>query len=151
MRILLSFAVIVTASLLFAGCSPDNGPKPEKVRVIVTCDPELDDNNSLIRYLLFSTDFDTEGLIYASSRFHWKGDGKGTTQYIPGREYSSPGRDLGPQTKWRWAEGERFIDDIVEAYEKHDKKAAATRKRNTAKPVSEESFVITDLTSLGDN
>jgi len=86
MRILLSFAVIVTASLLFAGCSPDNGPKPEKVRVIVTCDPELDDNNSLIRYLLFSTDFDTEGLIYASSRFHWKGDGKGTTQYIPGRE-----------------------------------------------------------------
>ena len=118
MRILLSFAVIVTASLFFAGCSPDNGPKPEKVRVIVTCDPELDDNNSLIRYLLFSTDFDTEGLIYASSRFHWKGDGKGTTQYIPGREYSSPGRDLGPQTKWRWAEGERFIDDIVEAYEK---------------------------------
>ena len=46
---------------------------------------------------------------------------------------------------------EKLVTRIVEAYEKHDKKAAATRKRNTAKPVSEESFVITDLTSLGDN
>lgn len=89
-----------------------------KQRIIVTCDPELDDSNSLIRFLLFSTDFDIEGLIYASSRFHWKGDGKGTTQYLPGREYSSNGRDLGPQTKWRWAEGERFIHNQVEAYEK---------------------------------
>lgn len=116
MKLLLSLTLVVAASFIFAGCSPNAGDQPEKARVIVTCDPELDDNNSLIRYLLFSTDFDTEGIIYASSRFHWKGDGKGTTQYIPGREYSSPGRDLGPQTKWRWAEGERFIDDLVEAY-----------------------------------
>ncbi|MBR4977869.1 MAG: DUF1593 domain-containing protein [Bacteroidales bacterium] len=90
----------------------------DKPRVIVTCDPELDDNNSLIRYVLYSSGFDTEGIIYASSQFHWKGDGKGTTQYIPGREYARPDRDLGPQTSWRWAEGERFIDDIIEAYEK---------------------------------
>lgn len=45
----------------------------------------------------------------------------------------------------------KLVTRIVEAYEKHDKKAAAARKRNTAKPVSKESFVITDLTSLGDN
>lgn len=45
----------------------------------------------------------------------------------------------------------KLVTRIVEAYEKHDKKAAAARKRNTTKPVSEESFVITDLTSLGDN
>ena len=116
MKLLISFSLIVAASFLFGGCSRNVVNKPEKVRVIVTCDPELDDNNSLIRYLLFSTDFYTEGLIYASSRFHWKGDGKGTTQYIPGREYSSPGRDLGPQTHWRWAEGEKFIDNVVDAY-----------------------------------
>ncbi len=109
----------IIASIVLAGCSSmvqsDNQEKP---RVIVTCDPELDDHNSLIRYLLFSTDFDTEGLIYASSQFHWKGDGKGGTQYIPGREYARAGRDLGPQTSWRWAEGERFIHEDVEAYEK---------------------------------
>ena len=45
----------------------------------------------------------------------------------------------------------KLVTRIVEAYEKHDKKATAARKRNTTKPVSEESFVITDLTSLGDN
>lgn len=110
------FSALAAAALL-AGCGQkqDDGANV-KPRVIVTCDPELDDHNSLIRYLLFSTDFDTEGIIYASSQFHWKGDGKGTTQYIPGREYSRAGRDLGPQTHWRWAEGERFIDEDVEAY-----------------------------------
>lgn len=102
---------------LFVGCGV-SADVEQKRRVIVTCDPELDDNNSLIRYLLYATDFDTEGLIYASSQVHWKGDGKGTTQYLPGKEYSRPGRDLGPQTSWRWAEGERFIDDVVEAYAK---------------------------------
>src|SRR5690349_16530272 len=45
-------------------------------RIIVTADPELDDNNSLIRFLLYSSDLNIEGLVYASSGFHWKGDGK---------------------------------------------------------------------------
>lgn len=110
-----SIIMLGLAAILAAGCAPKS-VQVQKPRVIVTCDPELDDHNSLIRYLLFSTDFDTEGLIYASSQFHWKGDGKGTTQYIPGREYARAGRDLGPQTHWRWAEGERFIDEDVEAY-----------------------------------
>lgn len=30
------------------------GEKSSKPRVIITCDPELDDLNSLIRFLLFS-------------------------------------------------------------------------------------------------
>ena len=107
---------LMLAVILLAGCTPSQG-QLSKPRIIVTCDPELDDHNSLIRYLLYSSDFDTEGLIYASSQFHWKGDGKGGTQYIPGREYARAGRDLGPQTHWRWAEGERFIDEDVEAYE----------------------------------
>lgn len=115
----LSSLVIVLFFVLMGCASPlEDANGPVKPRVIVTCDPELDDNNSLIRYLLFSDGYDTEGLIYASSQVHWKGDGKGTTQYIAGREYSRPGRDLGPQTHWRWAEGERFIDKDVEAYAK---------------------------------
>ncbi len=86
-----------------------------KPRTIVTCDPELDDNNSMIRFLLHATDFQIDGLVYTSSRFHWKGDGKGTTQFIEGSEYAQLG--LGPQTSWRWAEDERFINDILDAYE----------------------------------
>lgn len=101
--------------VLFMGCAP-KAQQVQKPRIIVTCDPELDDHNSLLRYLLFSTDYDTEGLIYASSQVHWKGDGKGTAQMREGSEYMRLG--LGPQTSWRWKEGERFIDEDVEAYEK---------------------------------
>jgi hypothetical protein len=91
---------------------PSPSPAPARPRTIVTADPELDDSNSLVRFLLYSTDVQTEGLIYASSRYHWKGDGKGTAMNLPGREYSR----LGPQTSWRWRPGERFIDDAVEIY-----------------------------------
>jgi hypothetical protein len=93
-------------------------PRGQKPRVVITADPELDDSNSLVRYLLYSADFRTEGLIYASSQFHWKGDGKGTKQLVPGREYTRFGLHLCPCTSYRWAPGERFIDDAVEAYAK---------------------------------
>lgn len=86
-------------------------------RIIITADPELDDNNSLIRFLLYSCDLSIEGLVYASSQFHWKGDGKGTKWFVPGREYDRFGLNLCPCESWRWADGERFIHDIVEAYE----------------------------------
>src|SRR5687768_17329059 len=87
-------------------------------RIVVTADPELDDNNSLIRFLLYSSDLQIEGLVYASSQFHWKGDGKGTRWYVPGREYSRFGLNLCPCESWRWSENERFIHDAVEAYAK---------------------------------
>ena len=85
-------------------------------RTIVTTDPELDDSNSLVRYLLYSSDVETEGLIYASSGFHWKGDGKGTLFSVPGREYSRGAVNLCPCTSWRWKPGERYIDDAVDIY-----------------------------------
>jgi hypothetical protein len=90
----------------------------ERPRIVITADPELDDNNSLIRFLLYSSDVEVEGLIYASSQFHWKGDGKGTKWFVPGREYARFGLDKCPCESWRWAKDERFIHDAVDAYEK---------------------------------
>jgi hypothetical protein len=87
-------------------------------RIVITADPELDDNNSLIRFLLYSNDLEIEGLIYASSGFHWKGDGKGTRWFVPGREYARFGLDTCPCESWRWNKEERFIHQIVEAYGK---------------------------------
>lgn len=84
---------------------------PLRPRTIITADPELDDLNSMVRLLLYSNELDIEGLVYASSRFHWRGDDAGTPFFLPDREYSEP------RTSWRWAEGERFIDDAVDAYE----------------------------------
>lgn len=83
---------------------------PIRPRTIVTADPELDDLNSMIRFLLYANEVSVEGLIYASSRFHWRGDGKGTAFFLPEREYDTP------QTSWRWKPGERFIHEAVDAY-----------------------------------
>lgn len=106
---------LIMAALAAVACS--QAPKDGEFvapRTIVTCDPELDDNNSMVRFLLHATDFQIDGLVYTSSRFHWLGDGKGTTQFIPGAEYDNMG--LGPQTSWRFNPEERFIDDIIDAY-----------------------------------
>ncbi|MEU9885900.1 nucleoside hydrolase-like domain-containing protein [Sphaerisporangium sp. NPDC051011] len=95
----------------------DNG-HGDKPRVILMHDPELDDQNTLIRYLLYSNEFNTEGLVYSSSGVHWAGDGKGTKWFVPGREYTRFGLNLCPCTSWRWKQGERFIDDAVDIYAK---------------------------------
>jgi hypothetical protein len=42
-------------------------------RIIVTTDGEIDDRDSFIRLLMCANEFDIEGLIYSSSRFHWLG------------------------------------------------------------------------------
>lgn len=42
----------------------------DKTRTVVTTDMEQDDLASLIRYLLYTPDFDTQGIIYSSSRYH---------------------------------------------------------------------------------
>ncbi|WP_339815774.1 nucleoside hydrolase-like domain-containing protein [uncultured Imperialibacter sp.] len=114
----LCFLTLLTLITLHTATLVAQTPSDQRPRIIITADPELDDNNSLIRLLLYSSDLKIEGLIYASSQFHWKGDGKGTKWFVPGREYDRFGLDLCPCESWRWAEGERFIHDIVEAYEK---------------------------------
>src|SRR5436190_10726086 len=90
----------------------------QKPRVVVTTDPELDDSNSLIRFLLYSTDFRIEGLVYASSQFHWKGDGTGKKWFVPGREYTRFGLNLCPCQSWRWPTGELHIDADLDVYER---------------------------------
>src|SRR5690242_1161628 len=82
------------------------GHHSTKPRAVVTTDMEQDDYASLIRYLLYTNDLDTEGIVYTSGRFHWAGDGKGTEFFLPGREYTTP------QTSWRWT-GTRTIQDIA--------------------------------------
>jgi len=53
--------------------APAPGTRP---RVIATTDGEIDDRCSMVRFLLYANEWDIEGIIHCSSRFHWKGDGK---------------------------------------------------------------------------
>jgi Protein of unknown function (DUF1593) len=82
----------------------------ERPRTVVTTDMEQDDLASLIRYLLYTNDVDTQGLVYTSGRFHWAGDGKGTPFFLPDREYDTP------QTSWRWTGTRTIQDGVLKAY-----------------------------------
>ena len=46
---------------------------PGKTRVIVTSDGEIDDECSLVRFLLYVNEWDVEGIITSSSQYHWQG------------------------------------------------------------------------------
>ena len=108
-------AVLLCLSVVAVASAQTTDPRT-RPRTIVTTDPELDDSNSLVRFLLYSAEVQTEGLIYASSQFHWRGDGKGTLFSVPNREYSRGGVNLCPCTSWRWKPGERYIDEAVDIY-----------------------------------
>lgn len=53
-------------------CNDKNDDK--RVRTVITTDCELDDMNSIIRFLLYSNEFDLEGIVVTSSTFHYSGD-----------------------------------------------------------------------------
>ncbi len=44
-----------------------------RTRVIVTSDGEIDDECSLVRFLLYANEWDIEGIITSSSQYHWHG------------------------------------------------------------------------------
>jgi hypothetical protein len=44
-----------------------------RLRVIITSDAEIDDECTLLRFLLYANEWDIEGLISTSSQYHWHG------------------------------------------------------------------------------
>ena len=55
--------------------SAKNNSKQSKPRVIVTTDGEIDDKTSFMRFLLYSNEFDIEGLVYGNSKWQRHGHG----------------------------------------------------------------------------
>ena len=86
----------------------------QKPRTIVTTDGEIDDVDSFIRMLLYSNEYHVEGLIYSSSMWHYKGDGKGT-KIVSEMEMTK--KMYGAKTDLRWA-GITWMNDLLNAYEK---------------------------------
>jgi len=70
--------VLLTAVALIAGseavlAKSEPGPKDDRPRVIATTDGEVDDRSSMIRFLLYSCDFDVEGIVQVNSRYQKSG------------------------------------------------------------------------------
>jgi len=89
-----------------------NGQSEEKPRTIVTTDGEVDDQDSFIRLLLYSNEFKLLGLVYSSSQWHYKGDGKGTT-YIS--EMEDTKTRYGERTELRWP-GTTWMQEFIDRY-----------------------------------
>ena len=90
---------LACASLLLALQLACGAPAPtavptadsiEKPRVIVTSDGEIDDQCSMVRFLLYANEWDIEGIVSSSSQYHAHGH--------------------------RWA-GDDWIDPFMDAYE----------------------------------
>lgn len=72
--------ILLLFSLFIAGFISCTGNKTiteensfDKPRVIVTSDGEIDDECSLVRFLLYTNEWDVEGIITSSSQYHWQG------------------------------------------------------------------------------
>lgn len=102
--------------LLFAFAIPGAHCQHGKVkpRTIVTTDGEIDDVDSFIRMLLMANEFRLEGLVYSSSMWHYKGDGKGTPFTS---EMEMTRRMYGAKTDLRWP-GTQWIQELIKEYKK---------------------------------
>jgi hypothetical protein len=72
--------VVISAAVLCAGSVPvQKAGAQERPRVIATTDGEIDDECSMVRFLLYANEWDIEGIITSSSQYHshghnWAGD-----------------------------------------------------------------------------
>jgi hypothetical protein len=106
------YIVIFLLLFSFVGfCQQNAASKP---RTIITTDGEIDDVDSYIRMLLYANEFNIEGLVYSSSMWHYKGDGKGT-KIISEMEMTK--KMYGEKTDLRWP-GTTWMNDLLNAYEK---------------------------------
>jgi hypothetical protein len=84
-----AMAMLLIGSGMLAGETWAGGKLSSRPRIIATTDGEIDDRCSMVRFLLYANEWDIEGVIYCSSKFHWKGH--------------------------KWA-GEKWIEDDIDKY-----------------------------------
>ena len=95
------FTTAIIACLSLAACGNNENAQPTststKPRTVITTDGEVDDMNSVIRYLYYANEMDLEGIVITSSTYHYAGDEeKGIEPY-------------------RWT-GTDWIYDMIDAY-----------------------------------
>jgi len=108
------YFLIAFLAPVFLGCTTQpvqiiEDPRP---RAIITTDGEVDDMDSFIRMLLYGNEFKIEGLVYSSSQWHYRGDGKGT---LFTSEMPNTARMYGERTDLRWP-GTTWMQELIDKY-----------------------------------
>jgi hypothetical protein len=70
-----------------ASVQPQPGQPAARLRVIVTTDGEIDDRCSMIRFLLYTNEWDVRGIVLSSSRYHWRGNAQVKAHNWEGEEW----------------------------------------------------------------
>jgi hypothetical protein len=69
-----SFLILLALTTLTSPAHAEPRDRADaRPRVIVTSDGEIDDECSLVRFLLHANEWDIEGIITSSSQYHWRG------------------------------------------------------------------------------
>jgi hypothetical protein len=84
-------SIVIFAMILTNFTDSVHAATAGKPRVIATTDGEIDDQCSMVRFLLYANEWDIEGIVTSSSQYHWRGH--------------------------RWA-GDDWIEPYLDAYEK---------------------------------
>jgi len=120
--------LLFLCAVILTGCSKEPVVVQDKPRTIITTDGEVDDMDSFIRMLLYSNEFNIEGLVYSSSMWHYAGDGKGT---LFTSEMPMTAKMYGQKTDLRWP-GITWMEELTDKYAlvypnlvKHDKQYPA--------------------------
>ncbi|WP_433380915.1 nucleoside hydrolase-like domain-containing protein [Actinoplanes sp. CA-142083] len=74
-RLLTTAALAITLPLAISVPAQAHDRGHDKPRIIVSQDGEVDDMDSFIRFLYYSNEFDIQGIVYSSSRYHYAGNG----------------------------------------------------------------------------
>lgn len=69
----LSTTALMCVAVLYGNAFADEVQAAKRSRIIATTAGEIDDRCSMVRFLLYANEWDIEGIIYSSSKFHWKG------------------------------------------------------------------------------
>ena len=64
---------ILLAILMAAAVGPAGSRAADRARVIATTDGEVDDRSSMIRFLLYTCDFDVTGIVEVNSKYQKNG------------------------------------------------------------------------------
>ena len=74
LKVLINVLLIVLYSAVNTELVFARNPKTDnRPRVIATSDGEIDDKCSLVRFLLYTNEWDVEGIVTSSSQYHWQG------------------------------------------------------------------------------
>lgn len=98
------FAGLLATSIFFTGgwantsVEMSKDVQEDKARTVITTDGEVDDMNSVIRFLLYANEMDLEGIVLTSSMYHYAGD-----------------KEAGIEP-FRWT-GTQWLYDMIDAYE----------------------------------